>query len=192
MNNIIVLIPARGGSKRLPRKNIYPVKGKPMILYTVEAALKSKYINSSNLYISTEDVEIKKLAEQNNIKVIERPSELSTDNVWTQDVINHASEVLGLKSEDIIVVLQANSPQITLPVIDKCIEMLIENNLWQVHTVGEDMINNGAIQVMRQKVSAHKGKVNYNGVVVTDWMDIHTYEDVKQVEKMIDAESDTK
>ena len=47
------------------------------------------------------------------------------------------------------------------------------------------MINNGAIQVLKRKVRKHKGKVNYNGVVLTDWLDIHTIDDVKELESII-------
>lgn len=184
MDRIFVMIPARGGSKRLLRKNIFPVLGKPMLLYTIEAAKKSKYIQPENIYVSTEDEEIKKLAVQ-HCKVIDRPEELSGDKVWTQDVINHFIAELGLDEEDLVVVLQANSPEITAEAIDKGLSMLLDHKLWQVHSVDGDMINNGAIQIMRAKVSGHKGKPNYNGVVITDWIDLHTIEDVRDVEERL-------
>ena len=121
-----------------------------------------------------------------NLNCIERPKHLADDKVWTQKVINHTDKHLGkLDDEDVIVVLQANSPQMTSDKIDECIEMLISEDLWQVNTVDSSMINNGAIQVLKRKVKKHKGKVNYNGVVLTDWLDIHTIDDVKELESII-------
>ena len=68
--------------------------------------------------------------------------------------------------------------------IDECIDMLINHKLWQVNTVNKDMINNGAIQVIKRFVREHKGKVNYNGVVLTDWIDVHTIEDIRTIEQL--------
>jgi CMP-N-acetylneuraminic acid synthetase len=184
MDKIYVMIPARGGSKRLLRKNIFPVLGKPMLLYTIDAAKQSRFIQAEDIYVSTEDHEIKLLAEK-HCKVVDRPVELAGDKVWTQDVIDHFIEKLEIKEEDIIVVLQANSPEITAEIIDRGIELLLQHKLWQVHSVDQDLINNGAIQIMRAKVGKHRGKPNYNGVVITDWIDLHTLEDVQQVEERL-------
>ena len=109
---IIGIIPARKGSKRLKYKNIYALKGKPLIGYSIKAALDSKYLSTDNLYISSDFDAIKELADLNGIKYITRPEHLADDITWTQEVINHVDENVGLKSEDIIVILQANSPQI--------------------------------------------------------------------------------
>lgn len=184
MSNIYALIPARGGSKRLHRKNIALLNGKPMILYSIEAASNSEMILKENIFVSTEDEEIKAIVSP-FVKVIDRPIELALDNVWTQDVINHFSSKINLQPDDLIVVIQANSPQMTPQVIDECISMLLTNRLWQVHTVDKDFINNGAVQVMYKFVSDHKGKANYNGVVVTDFVDVHTQEDLQQAEILI-------
>jgi|688.fasta_scaffold07961_10 CMP-N-acetylneuraminic acid synthetase len=184
MDKIYVMIPARGGSKRLLRKNIFPVLGKPMLLYTIDAAKKSRFIKEEDIYVSTEDHEIKMLAEK-HCKVVDRPVELAGDKVWTQDVIDHFIEKLQINEEDIVVVLQANSPEITAEIIDRGIELLLQHKLWQVHSVDQDFINNGAIQIMRSKVGKHRGKPNYNGVVITDWIDLHTLEDVQQVEERL-------
>lgn len=152
-----------------------------MVLYTIDAVKQSKYIKEQDIYVSTEDPEIKALAEK-HCKVVDRPAELAGDKVWTQDVIDHFIEQLHIDEEDIVVVLQANSPEITHEIIDQGIELLLKNKLWQVHSVDQDLINNGAIQIMRAKVGKHRGKPNYNGVVITDWIDLHTLEDVQQVE----------
>tara|TARA_R110002110_G_scaffold295886_4_gene509947 strand:- start:4159 stop:4716 length:558 start_codon:yes stop_codon:yes gene_type:complete len=183
---IIGLIPARGGSKRLHNKNVYPLNGVPLIQYTINASLESKYLSTSNVYVSSDSSRILNLALDSGIQIIDRPTQLARDETWTQDVINHLDDFLGdLEDEDIIVVLQANSPQITSSKIDDCIELLIRHKLWQVNTIGKDCINNGAVQVFRRKVKDHKGKVNYNGVVKTDWIDVHYKEDIDRLERLL-------
>ena len=70
---IIGIIPARKGSKRLKYKNMYSLKGTPLIGYSIQAALGSKYLNTDNLYISSNFNAIKELADLNGIKYITRP-----------------------------------------------------------------------------------------------------------------------
>jgi len=181
-NKITFLIPARGGSKRLKGKNMYPLNNKPLIQYTLDAIKESKYYNGNNLYVSSDWGELLEFAWKNGAECVIRPKELAGDDVWTQPVIDNFVETLKLENEDIIVILQANSPQITTEIIDYCIMKLIHDGLWQVHTVDKNLNNNGAIQVMRKKVCNHVGKPNYNGVVVTDWVDVHTIEDIKKLE----------
>lgn len=186
MNKIVAIIPARAGSKRLKGKNMYPLRGKPLIEYTIDAALNSRYLSKNNLYVTTDYQDIKELCKSRRVKTIDRPSSLAQDHIWTQDVIDHAVDTIGnLHPEDIIVILQANSPQITTEIIDKCIQRVTREDLWQVHTVDKELIHNGAIQVMRNKVCSHKGKVNYNGVVITNWIDVHTLTDIEKLEEVI-------
>lgn len=176
---VFFIIPARIGSKRLKEKNIFPVLEKPMIRWTIDAAKKSKYYKS-NIYVSGDSEKISNLCK--DVNFIDRPKELTGDKVWTQDVVNHFIEVKNIKDKDIIVILQANSPEIDHQTIDLCIEKLINESLWQVHTVDEDMINNGAIHAYLAEVKDHAGKVNYNGVIKTNWIDVHFKKDVEAVE----------
>ena len=71
-----ILIPARGGSKRIPRKNLVDVNGKPLIQYVIETCRKI----TDDIYVSTEDSEIQEFAESMNVNVIERPERLAQDN----------------------------------------------------------------------------------------------------------------
>lgn len=114
---VLGLIPARGGSKRCPRKNIRPFRGTPLICWTLEAAKHSKYIDT--LIVSTEDKDIKLLAETWGGKVLDRPSELATDEASSEDVMRHA---LLVYPHDWIVLLQPTSPLRTTEDIDGCIE----------------------------------------------------------------------
>jgi len=185
--NIYAFIPARGGSKRLKHKNILPIAGKPSIVWTIEAALKSKYINKKNLFVSSEDDKILSIAVEYT-SIIRRPNYLSKDDVITNPVIKHAirwlkySKKIDIKDDDIVVILQANSPEIQSDMIDFLIDYVIENKLGQAHTVDKNMINNGAIHVITIKELYEYGKVSYNGVVVYHIIDVHGMDDLKQVE----------
>ena len=134
---IISIIPARGASKRIPRKNILSLAGKPVISYSIEQSLKSEYIDRT--IVSTEDKEIADISKKYGAEVIERPKELATDEATTLVVLQHV--VSALKEEgykpDIIVLLQPTSPLRETTQIDESIRKLIENNANAVVSVSE-------------------------------------------------------
>lgn len=108
---ILYLIPARGGSKGLPKKNIKVLAGKPLIYYSINAAL--SLTTSENICVSTDSPEIKKVAEEFNIDVpFLRPDMLASDSATTEDVILHALDFYKRKgvSYDFVVLLQPTSP----------------------------------------------------------------------------------
>ena len=182
---ILAVIPARGGSKRLHRKNIYPLLGRPLISYAIEACKGSRYLNKQNVYVSTEDKEIASVALQYGAKVINRPEELAEDHVWTQDVLSHAlecSEIEAGNEFDVLVRVQANSPQVTSEKIDECIQKLQDHNLWEVFTVDEEGIEDAAIHVMLRKCVNQKALSVYKGVVSTNYLDVHTIDDIRIIE----------
>ena len=86
----LCVILARGGSKGIPYKNIHLVAGKPLIMWTLEAALKSQIFD--NIVVSTEDEKIRKTVENMylDVEVIKRPDELAGDTVWSRDALKHA------------------------------------------------------------------------------------------------------
>lgn len=130
---VLAIIPARGGSKRLPRKNILPLGGKPLIGWTIEAAKNSAYID--DIFISTDDQEIAVVASQFGITVPElRPEELSTDTATTQSVLFYTLEKYA-KEADIVVLLQPTSPFRTAKHIDEAIESLVEKSAFSVVSV---------------------------------------------------------
>ena len=109
--NPIVVIPARGGSKGVPRKNIKKLGGKHLIEYTISAA--REVFEDEAIIVSTDDREIKTIVEQIGLKVpFIRPKALATDTASTQDVLIHAIEHVESKglSPDVIVLLQPTSP----------------------------------------------------------------------------------
>ena len=107
----LAIIPARGGSKRIPQKNIKSFHGKPLILYSIEKAILSKLFDK--IIISTDDDEIIKTVSGYDVEIpFKRPKELSDDYTKTDDVINHAIEYLESKGEqyDCICVIYATAP----------------------------------------------------------------------------------
>ena len=96
---VLAIIPARGGTKRLPRKNILDLAGKPLIAWSIEAALGSKYIDS--VIVSTDDTEIAKISIEYGAEVpFIRPNELATDQSSSVSVVLHAINMLKEKREE--------------------------------------------------------------------------------------------
>ena len=123
---IIGVIPARGGSKGIPRKNLVNLCGKPLMYFTIKAALESKFL--TEVHVSSEDEEILNVAKSFGANVIRRPNELAEDYVPTAKVINHALKVLSRnKSIDLVVALQPTSPLRDSYDIDSAIELFIKN-----------------------------------------------------------------
>jgi CMP-N,N'-diacetyllegionaminic acid synthase len=129
----LAIIPARGGSKRLPRKNVLDLCGKPLIAWSMEAGLKSKYI--SKVVVSSDDEEILKIATKNNVDIIKRPYELASDTATTFDAIEHA--IKNLENYDYVVLLQPTSPLRNEKHIDEAIKLLEEKNADAVISVCE-------------------------------------------------------
>lgn len=115
------MTPARGGSKGIPRKNIRVIAGKPLIAWTIEAAVQSKLLN--RYIVSTEDEEISRIVRQYQTDVLPRPDELSTDETPTLAVLQHVVEQIPC---DIVVLLQATSPVRKPGLIDECISLFLD------------------------------------------------------------------
>ncbi|MDN5103210.1 pseudaminic acid cytidylyltransferase [Aliarcobacter butzleri] len=111
MTKCVAIIPARGGSKRIPRKNIKNFHGKPLIAYSIEVALKSKLFDK--VVVSTDDEEIAKIAKEFGAEVpFLRPKELSDDFTGTGAVVTHALEYLKEQDEvhDFVCTIYATAP----------------------------------------------------------------------------------
>jgi glycosyltransferase involved in cell wall biosynthesis len=179
LKNVVAIIPARGNSKRLKDKNIYPVWGKPMIYWTIEAAKKSKLINS--IYVSSESDKIINIAKKYKIKTIKRPKNLSQSNVYKIEALKHAvNEIVkkDKKNPTLVVSLQANSPEIVYQDIDKAINQLVKYNLNEVDSVDKYLNQNGAIRVVRLKSLFQESLSTHFGVIKTNINDIHTKQDL--------------
>ncbi len=120
---VLAIIPARGGSKGVPRKNIRLLAGKPLIAWTIDEANKSKYID--RLILSSEDEEIIEIAREYGCEVpFKRPVELAQDDTPGIEPVMHAINTLEEKY-DYVVLLQSTSPLRTVEDIDGCIQHCI-------------------------------------------------------------------
>lgn len=177
--NIYAMIPARGGSKRLPKKNIYPFLGKPMMSYAIGACQKSKYIKK--IVVSTENNEVAEVANNFDVEVLKRPDELAGDFVITQDVMKHFAQ--SFPEMNVLVLVQANSPGVKTENIDKAIELLVKHNLREVRSVDDAGLENGAFWIVTRTTIDWPGLSVYFGVVKELSIDVHTLEDLKMAEK---------
>ena len=116
---VLGLIPARGGSKRLPRKNILDFCGKPLIVWTIEAARKALLITET--WVSTEDAEISQIAKDYGANVLYRPPALAQDDTRSADVVRHVLTMLP--RFDYVCLLQPTSPLRTPDDIDECVKL---------------------------------------------------------------------
>jgi len=118
---ILAIIPARGGSKGLPRKNLLPLAGKPLVAHSIEAALQCPLVTRT--CVSTEDAEIAKIALEWGTERIQRPPELALDSVQNDDVVVHALEVMQAQGHtfDHVVLLQPTSPLRTAQHLEACL-----------------------------------------------------------------------
>jgi CMP-N,N'-diacetyllegionaminic acid synthase len=123
----IIIIPARGGSKRIPKKNLVPLAGKPLIAHTLGHALKSRL--GGRVFVTTDDEAVAIIARQYGAEVITRPPELSTDTATSESALLHVLEHLE-KTEganpDFVVFLQCTSPLRGDNDIDNAIRLLEE------------------------------------------------------------------
>lgn len=133
---VLGLIPARGGSKGVPRKNIRLLCGKPLLQFTAEAARQARHL--TRIILSTDDEEIAAVGRKCQLDVpFLRPPELATDRSPTLPVVQHAVQWLEMHGQhfDAICLLQPTTPLRRAEVIDACIELLIEKHADTVMTV---------------------------------------------------------
>lgn len=120
---VLAIIPARGGSKRLPKKNILDLSGKPLIVWTIEAAMESQFIDQ--VMVTTDCQEIANIAIAAGAKVpFIRPGHLSSDVSTTNDVIMHAIDNHKLGAFDYYMILQPTSPLRNTADIDESIKLI--------------------------------------------------------------------
>ena len=120
---ILAIIPARGGSKGIPRKNLRILNGRPLIYYSINTCLSSKYIDA--VLVSTDDEEIYEISKLYGADAIIRPPHLAEDTTTLDPVVYHAThsfEELKGKKYDYVVTIQPTSPLLTSETLDAAIE----------------------------------------------------------------------
>jgi CMP-N,N'-diacetyllegionaminic acid synthase len=182
--NVLGLIPARGGSKRVPRKNIKVLGDKPLMAWTIETALSSAYLN--NVVVSSEDDEILDIAATFGAETLKRPKKLSTDKADSYGVMLHALEHYA---PDYLCLLQPTSPfrtphDIMWPIVRSVINQV------PVVTTCDKKTANGAVYVAPVRWLKNGGNFDRDRVrwFVMDparSLDIDTPEDWEIASKMV-------
>lgn len=180
---MICVIPARGGSQRIPRKNIKEFHGTPIIAYSIDLALKSGLFDG--VYVSTEDDEIAEVARSYGALIVRRPPELAeigAPDVGTQAVIAHAVEVLGVEGQ--VCGLYATGVFATIPEMTKGLEA-VQGGAHYAYAVkdGEDA---GQWYWSRVKALQERWPLGYGTVrvEVRNALDINTPEDWEAAERL--------
>lgn len=178
----IVIIPARGGSKRLPKKNIFPFRGKPLIAYTIDACKECSFVDA--VFVSSDDHEILSTAESLGAKGLLRPANLADDKTPKIVAIRQAAnapEVGGLEPNDIVIVAQANSPQITSSQLKEAYDLMIAHNLWEVMSTDSNGVQNAAFRLVRYHALFNEFLSAHCGFVIAPNIDVHTEEDLEKI-----------
>lgn len=187
---VVAIIPARGGSKRLTRKNIREIMGKPLLAWVVDALAGSAYLDTHDVYVSTDDEEIAGIARRHGASVVKRPPELAEDAVWTEPVIQHAvrdiEESTG-KLIDIALWMNASIPEIQARDIDSAIGKLLNDRLSEVMSVDARDNCTSAVRVIR-RATLFQQRLSVNcGVIRLPYIDIHDETDLQTVAKRLEA-----
>lgn len=143
----LAVIPARGGSKDVPRKNVRPLAGRPLLAYTVDQAQAVPEIDLT--VVSTDDSETRRIALDLGVQVINRPAALAADHSPTEPALLHAMDVLAEDSDFIseyVVVLEPTSPLRSAETIHNCIVTIVERRAQSLLTVRESRENIGTLE----------------------------------------------
>ncbi|MBI3074751.1 MAG: acylneuraminate cytidylyltransferase family protein [Parcubacteria group bacterium] len=134
--SVLCVIPARGGSKGVPRKNIKLLNGKPLIAYTIEAVLGSGAVDK--LVVSTDDAEIVNVAERYGAEVVRRPKNLARDMSPVEPSMVHALAMLEKKGyvPDFISLVQCTSPFLSSQIVKKAVSTVMGGKFTTCITVG--------------------------------------------------------
>lgn len=153
--NIVAIIPARGGSKGILQKNIVPVAGKPLIVHTLGAY--SSLLGSENVYVSTDDENIKETTLGYGASVIDRPKQLAGDKVSSEEALLHALDYLEKENKvpDFFIFAQCTSPLIEQDDIQKAIKLFIENKADVVFSAVGDHSFLWEVNIERNAVSTN-------------------------------------
>ena len=190
---VLGVIPARGGSKRVPRKNVRALRGKPCLVWTIEAA-RDCGLMITRLVVSTDDRETAEIAEKNYCGWIQRPTELSQGDLGSSwPACNHALEEcerLGDRPYDIILLLHPTSPIRKAQHICDAINLLWQSSCECVASVNPDLDFNASIYAMKRNWFLHNRtqKAAVFVPLVMDWrhsVDINTEEDFILAEKAL-------
>lgn len=176
---ILAIIPAKGGSKRLPNKNMYPINGIPLIEYTIKYVKNSKIIN--DFYVTTDDEIIKDYCIENNIKYIMRSQKLGGETPII-DVYRHALKKINFSFKvEILLGIQVDHPDRKLSV-DETIEIFNKEKADRLFSKEKNGTKNGAHYIL-SKYFLNNNISRKDITIIDDCTNIHYIEDLKKAEK---------
>ena len=179
-DKVIAIIPARGGSKRFKMKNIAKIWGKPMIYWSIQAAKDTNLIK--DIYVTSDNIKILQTAKKYGAKTILRPKELAGDRIPKIYAISHAVEkIKNIKKNDLIVILQANSPNVSCFEITKCVYNLKKFNRNEIMSLDKNLMQNAAIRVLKSSSINQRFLSTYCGGVISNTIDVHYKKDLKKI-----------
>lgn len=176
---------ARLGSKRLPRKNLLPICGKPMFEWNLEKALGL----FGDVYVSSDSEEILARAQELGARPIARPPELAADSVPDMPVFIHALPLMGYP--DVVFYIQANSPTLDIQTIKKALRIMNDESIRELTTVDANMHVHGSVWALRrERIENYGDPYVYKAEVFLrdDAIDIHTREDFDRAEAILRAQ----
>lgn len=180
----IAIIPARGGSKRLKGKNIYPLLGKPLMAYTIEALQECDFVDA--IYVSSDDDEILAVGEQYGAISLKRPAALADDKTPKIVAIRQAVEDPKVAADgevENVIVAQANSPELTADQFKKGYDLMVQHRLWEIMSADENGVQNAAFRIVKQHALYNTFLSAHCGFVVANNIDVHTIEDIHSLEQ---------
>lgn len=177
---ILVIIPAKTDSTRLPKKNILKIGEKTLVEYSIDYAKESKY--NPDIVVSSESVIVRDLAIKNQVTFLDRPKELLKDAEVTDvyiDVLNRLDSTY-----DLVVALQPDHPD-REHTFDTCVDYLIDNNYDDVITIEPNFKRSGSVRVFKYD-HLKAGHVSKRiGCIKDDATDIHFQEDLDKATQKI-------
>lgn len=179
---ILIVIPAKGGSSRLPGKNIASLNGKPMIDYTIAEARNSR--RASRIIVTTDDDEIDALVRSRGIEVVRRPPSLGGD-VPLFDVYKHAAMQIGIEKVDILIGLQVDHPDRNVRV-DDALAMFEGKGADFLYSTEASGTKNGSYKIYSRKM-LRTGKADKEVVLIDDCTNIHYAADLERVAEILRA-----
>jgi N-acylneuraminate cytidylyltransferase len=144
----VVIIPARGGSKRLPEKNILDFGGIPLLAHSIKYALANSTI-VDDTYVSTDDSTIKEIALKFGAKVIDRPADLAGDFEPTVTALKHSLETINDNTIENVILLQPTNPLRPVNLLQDCFEIYLKENCRSLITVTQSHKKLGTIAANR-------------------------------------------
>jgi len=177
---IVAVIPAKGGSSRLPNKNMQLINGKPMIFYSIKVARDSDLIDK--VYVSTDSDEIERYAIKEGVQVIRRGTELGGETPVVE-VYKHAVKQLSDPAIQFVIGLQPDHPDRRID-IDDAIKYILQKGYDEVISVdGKGMVN-GSFKVMKAEALIN-GRIGAVATLMDDCTNIHYLDELKLAENYI-------